>query len=146
MIHMFVARTNEDFENCFQIRSQVFVAEQRVPEEMERDDYDETALHFLTFVDGQAVGTARVIILEDGKTAKIGRVAILHAQRGLGLGKQLMQAIENATELSHCKHFTQQAQTHALKFYVQLGYIAEGSEFLDAGIPHQVMSKSRTVG
>jgi predicted GNAT family N-acyltransferase len=146
MIQIIVARTKEDFESCFKIRTQVFVDEQRVPEEMERDEYEETALHFLTFVDGQAVGTARVIILEDGESAKIGRVAILKSRRGLGLGKQLMLAIENANELSHCKRFLLQAQTHALEFYTQLGYTAESSEFLDAGIPHREMNKSKTVG
>jgi predicted GNAT family N-acyltransferase len=146
MIHIFVARTNEDFENCFKIRSQVFVFEQGVPEEMERDEYDHDALHFLAFVDGTVVGTARVVILDEGRTAKIGRVAVLQSHRGLGLGKQLMLAIEKASELSNCERFYLQAQTHALKFYEQLGYTAEGWEFQDAGIPHREMNKSRTVG
>jgi predicted GNAT family N-acyltransferase len=64
----------------------------------------------------------------------------------LGLGKQLMLAIENTNERSHCKRFLLQAQTQAQEFYTQLGYTAEGSEFLDAGIPHREMNKLRTVG
>jgi predicted GNAT family N-acyltransferase len=32
------------------------------------------------------------------------------------------------------------AQTHALAFYTKHGFAAEGPEFLEANIPHRVMS------
>lgn len=140
-----LATSIEELESCFKIRSQVFVDKQLVPKDMERDEYGKTASHFLAFIEGIAVGTARVVLLENGNSAKIGRVAVLHSHRGVGLGKHLMLAIENAPELSRCERFTLQAQTHASKFYEQLGYIVEGSEFLDAGIPHLEMKKSRAV-
>jgi predicted GNAT family N-acyltransferase len=140
-----LATSTQEFESCFKIRSQVFVDEQNVLRVLERDEYDNSALHFLLFVENIAVGTARVVLLEDGNTAKIGRVAVLQSHRGLGLGKQLMSAIEIAPELSRCKRLTLQAQTHALKFYEKLGYIEEGPEFLDAGIPHREMTKARVL-
>jgi predicted GNAT family N-acyltransferase len=141
-----LATSTQELENCFKIRSQVFVDEQNVPKDMERDEYDSIAFHFLSFIGSIPIGTARVVLLEDGDTAKIGRVAILQSHRSLGLGIQLMSAIEIAPELSHCRRFTLQAQTHALKFYKQLGYVEEGPEFLDAGIPHREMTKSRVLG
>jgi predicted GNAT family N-acyltransferase len=146
MSKIILAKSTEEFESCFEIRARVFVDGQKVPQDMERDEYDITALHFLLAVENNFVGTARVIILKDGNTAKIGRVAVLQSHRGLGLGHQLMMAIEIAPELSHCSRFTLQAQTHALKFYKQLGYIEDGPEFLDAGIPHREMNKLRLVG
>jgi predicted GNAT family N-acyltransferase len=121
-----LAKSNEEIASCFKIRSQVFVDEQNVPQDMERDEYDNSALHFLLFVENIAVGAARVVLLEDGNTAKIGRVTVLQSHRGLGLGKELMSAIEIAPKFSHCKRFNLQAQTHALNFYKQLGYIEEG--------------------
>ena len=140
-----LAKSNEEIESCFKIRSQVFVGEQNVPEDMHRDEYDRVALHFLLFDENIAVGTARVVLFEDGNTAKIGRVAVLQSHRGFGLGNQLMQAIKKAPELSKCNRLILQAQTHALNFYKQLGYIEEGPEFLDAGIPHREMNKSRVL-
>jgi hypothetical protein len=34
------------------------------------------------------------------------------------------------------------AQTHALGFYERLGYVVEGPEYLDGGIPHRTMTRS----
>ena len=33
------------------------------------------------------------------------------------------------------------AQTHALGFYEKHGFVAEGEEFMEAGIPHFVMTR-----
>ena len=43
------------------IRIKVFVEEQQVPLEEERDAYDDTALHFGAFVGDKMVGTGRVV-------------------------------------------------------------------------------------
>ena len=69
-----VAFSDPAFAHCFRIRLEVFVAEQNVPLEEERDEYDNTALHFLAMVDGIATGTARVVLKDAGATAKISRV------------------------------------------------------------------------
>ncbi len=56
----------------------------------------------------------------------IGRVAVLKSHRGLGVGKVLMQAV--IAYLS--------SQVHAQAFYQALGFMQEGEEYLDCGIPH----------
>jgi len=134
-----------DGERCFQIRREVFIEEQNVPEELEFDEYDATALHFIAFNcvkdKNHAVATATVLIKEDGKTAKIGRVAVLKQARGMGVGKQLMQEIERSPELANVTNLILEAQTHAVSFYEKLGYRAQGDEFMDVGIPHFRMIK-----
>ncbi|WP_106478626.1 GNAT family N-acetyltransferase [Phytohalomonas tamaricis] len=122
-------------EDCTAIRYSVFIEEQQVPVEEELDARDGDCLHFLLRVDGEPVGTAR--LLPDGH---IGRVAILAAYRGKGLGRELMQTIiEKARDRGH-DSVALAAQTHALDFYARLGFIAHGPEFLDAGIPHRDMT------
>ena len=128
------------FEHCFRIRLEVFVAEQNVPLEEERDEWDETALHFLAMLDGIAIGTARVILKEAGAIAKISRVAVSKSARGLGIGAALIRHIENAVD---CGQFLLDAQMHALVFYERLGYAAYGEAFIEAGIPHRHMQKTR---
>ncbi len=129
------------FALAMEIREEVFVAEQSVPQELERDEYDDTALHFLSLIDGEPVATARVILKDEGRTAKIGRVAVRKAHRGKGLGKELLDAIERDRALTGVHRFVLDAQIHALPFYESLGYVAEGPEFQDAGIRHRHMTK-----
>lgn len=117
-----------------EIRRRVFIDEQAVPQQEEWDSRDDQCLHFLAWLDGQPVGTAR--LLPDGH---IGRVAVLAAGRGQGIGLALMRAtIEAARERGHAQAELA-AQTHALAFYRRLGFEAHGAEFLDAGIAHRNM-------
>jgi predicted GNAT family N-acyltransferase len=141
MITIRVANTAQDIEACFRIRDEVFIVEQRVPLDLERDQHDREALHFIALADGQSIGTARVVLKDNGASAKIGRVAVCRPNRGFGIGKSLIAAIEATSALRHVDHFLLDAQTHALRFYAHLGYEAYGDEFIDAGMPHRHMKK-----
>ena len=122
-----------------EIRRKVFIDEQNVPQEEEWDGLDPESLHFLAMLDGQPVGTARLL-----PDAHIGRVAVLANARGTGIGVLLMQAaIEAARHAGHSK-VALSAQVQALAFYERLGFVAHGNEFLDAGIPHREMTLSLT--
>lgn len=124
-------------EHAGQIRKVVFIDEQQVPLNEEWDGRDPTCVHFVAYVGGQPVGTAR--LLPDGH---IGRVAVLAAQRGKGIGQALMIA---AIEAAHDQHLSQiqlSAQIHALAFYEQLGFQAYGKVFMEAGIAHRNMTLS----
>ncbi|WP_319783022.1 GNAT family N-acetyltransferase [Oceanisphaera sp. IT1-181] len=119
------------------IREAVFIQEQGVLPELEFDGLDASAMQVLAVVDGQYVGTGRM--LDDGH---IGRIAILRHYRGLGLGAKVVQAlIAEATRLSYPRVYLG-AQTHAVDFYAKLGFTPYGDEFMDAGIPHLSMEKS----
>jgi predicted GNAT family N-acyltransferase len=131
--------TAPEFDHCFQLRLAVFVQEQNVPLEHERDEHDPAALHFLVSEDGIALGTARVVLKNAGATAKIGRVAVAKSARGRGIGAALMRHIETAVPATE---FLLDAQTHALQFYERLGYRADGAAFMEAGIPHRHMRKT----
>lgn len=128
----------------FAIRDEVFCGEQQVPPTRERDADDAKALHFLALKYGETVGTARVVLKDNGMTAKIGRLAVRKPSRGAGLGAAIMAAVEQAEELAGVTGFALEAQTHAIPFYEKLGYIAEGPEYRDAGIPHRLMRKNKT--
>ena len=135
-----LAANDPDFAFCFRIRLEVFVHEQHVPVEEERDAYDPAALHFLAVgEEGVAAGTARVLF-RPGGVAKIGRVAVLRAARGRGFGAALIAAAE--AELPLARSFVLDAQVAALPFYARLGYTAAGAEFIEAGIPHRHMVKA----
>src|SRR4051812_36863871 len=87
-----LSSTDEAFAHCRAIRMEVFVGEQRVPVEEEMDDLDAVAVHVLALVDGEPVGTGR-LILEDTENARIGRMAVLKARRGEGIGVAILQRL-----------------------------------------------------
>nr|WP_285673206.1 GNAT family N-acetyltransferase [Limibaculum sp. NKW23] len=123
------------------MRHRVFVEEQRVPKALEIDGEDPSCRHWLVFLGGAPVATARVR-LADGR-AKIQRVAVAAEARGTGIGAALMQAIlaELAADPAVSEAWLE-SQTHALAFYERLGFVAEGPEFLDAGLPHRRMRRA----
>lgn len=119
------------------IRTTVFVDEQKVPEEMEIDDWDPQCLHAVAFDgEGNAQGTGR--LLPDGH---IGRMAVLKSARGAGVGSALLTALMDAARSRGQREAVLSAQTHAVPFYERHGYVVCGAEYLDAGIPHVDMRR-----
>lgn len=132
--------TNGDKKDVFAVRKQVFVDEQGVPEDLELDEYDEGAIHFLAKVDGRPVGAARMRWIDD-HTVKAERVAVLSSYRGSGVGRAIMQKLEQYAKAHHARAVELHAQQTARPFYERLHYEAFGEPFLDAGMAHIVMRK-----
>ena len=119
-------------EEATRIRFTVFVEEQKVPADIELDDWDARCLHALARdAQGRAVGTGR--LLPDGH---IGRMAVLPVARGSGVGSALLRALmQAARERGHAEAVLS-AQTHAVPFYARHGYVTVGAVYEEAGIPH----------
>ncbi|MBD8624862.1 GNAT family N-acetyltransferase [Pseudomonas sp. CFBP 13727] len=132
-----VADWHKDNRDIRRIREAVFIAEQAIPAELEWDEDDLSAVHFLAVEGDYAVGTAR--LLADGE---IGRVSVLKDWRGLRVGDKLLQAViahANALGLHEQKL---SAQVHATAFYEHHGFRVVSGEFLEAGLPHVNMVRS----
>jgi len=128
------------------IRKAVFVVEQGVPEEIELDQHDRLSVHALARDHaGRAIGTGRLLPAErHGALAigHIGRMAVLAAWRGKGVGGALLERLVAAAGSRGDAEVALSAQTHALDFYRAHGFVAEGGEYLDAGIPHRAMRRA----
>ncbi|MER5359902.1 GNAT family N-acetyltransferase [Streptomyces sp. NPDC002785] len=141
----------QDRAACFQVRKDVFVGEQNVPEEIEYDVYDADAVHVIAIAaDGSALGTGRLLhgpaaaakTGGDLTVGSLGRLAVTKEARGLGVGVALVRAIEDAARELGLAAVDLHAQTHALGFYERLGYVAYGPDFPDAGIAHRAMRRA----
>ncbi|MBO9535383.1 GNAT family N-acetyltransferase [Herbaspirillum sp.] len=120
------------------IRFEVFVDEQNVPPELELDEMDAVCVHAVAYAeDGTPLATGR--LLPDGH---VGRMAVLKAGRGKGIGGAVLQALIGAARARGDREVILNAQTHAEPFYVAHGFAREGEEFMDAGIPHITMRAS----
>jgi predicted GNAT family N-acyltransferase len=123
--------------DAMNIRNEVFVVEQAVPVEIELDAFDAVSVHAVAYdAAGNAVGTGR--LLPDNH---IGRMAVSRRARGQGIGGQLLEALLAHGIREGRTHFVLGAQIHARGFYEAHGFVAEGAEFMEAGIPHVMMAR-----
>jgi predicted GNAT family N-acyltransferase len=125
---------------AYAVRHQVFVVEQAVPPALERDELDDVAVHLVVLRGDDVIGTLRIVV--SGGTAKIGRMAVLAADRKSGVGTRLMEHAAEVARTMGVKEFTLHAQLTAKAFYARLGYREEGAEFEEAGIAHVAMRKA----
>lgn len=117
------------------VRDEVFVREQRVPPEMERDDDDPRSMHVLARArDGVPIGTGRL-----APHGQIGRIAVLPDWRGNGVGAALLRTLLDQARARGLPEVHLHAQTDATDFYVKHGFAASGEDFMEAGIPHRPM-------
>jgi predicted GNAT family N-acyltransferase len=122
---------------ALELRLEVFVVEQGVPLEEEIDEHDPDATHFVAIHEGEVAGTLRVVFLPEH--AKIGRVAVRHECRGLGIARHMMTAAMEYCRTLGVNRFFLTAQVDKLGLYEKLGFVSLGEQFLDAGIPHLAM-------
>jgi ElaA protein len=128
-----------DRQTCYALRHQVFVVEQGYTAEGEVDALDPVSHHLLAHEDGVPVATARIHI--DGDTAKIGRVCVIAARRGIGLGADLVNAAVALAAGVGVRRAVLGAQVHAVGFYEKLGFAPYGAPYDDEGEPHQMMER-----
>ena len=119
------------------LRVDVFVVEQDCPyPELDGRDLEPGArLLWFTDDDGRVLATLRV--LSDGDDRRIGRVATAVAARGRGLAADLMRA---AVAQCEDRLVRLDAQAHLSGWYARFGFVVDGDEFLEDGIPHLPMT------
>ena len=131
---------SHDLRRCQAIRRVVFTIGQGVDAAIEVDGRDGLCTHFLARLGEHDVGAARMRVV-DG-VAKAERVAVLSGHRGAGIGRALMDALEQAAQTAGLPRVKLSAQSDVVVFYELLGYTAYGEEFIEADIPHRWMEKT----
>ena len=131
---------SEDLEIAHQIRYEVFVVGQNVPEDEEIDQHESISSHFLARFDGVPCGAARWRTTELG--VKLERFAVLEQYRSKGVGSALVVAvlhdIQAVAELTHRQLYLH-AQLSAMPLYAKFGFEKEGEMFSECDIDHYKM-------
>ncbi|KIJ37423.1 hypothetical protein M422DRAFT_33756 [Sphaerobolus stellatus SS14] len=138
----------ELYDQCIQVRIEVFVHEQGYDLDTEVDTLDPLATHLLLRIvpSGTPIGTIRVTKPKGASYYKVSRLVVLKEYRKFRLGKELVQAAHGVIIKDHHKSGSQgpieavlHAQIYAIGFYRKCGYEPEGDEFEEDGAPHQRM-------
>jgi YbgC/YbaW family acyl-CoA thioester hydrolase len=119
-----------------QVRTEVFLDEQRIPVEMEWDEADATAIHALARNRlGLPVATGRLLQHAPG-VSRIGRMAVNRVLRGSNVGRDVLRALMLAATQRGDHEVLLHAQRTAEGFYARLGFFPRGEPFEEAGIVH----------
>jgi len=142
MVDVRVGTWDELGREAQSIRTAVFVEEQKIPAEMEWDAADAACLHAVAYNRlGMALATGRLLEHAPG-VARVGRMAVLQALRGSGVGGAVLHALTAAARERGEHQLLLHAQASAVAFYRRAGFTARGAAFEEAGIPHQEMVRS----
>ena len=124
------------------LRVEVFVVEQAIPyPELDgRDLLGETRHFWLETSTGEVISTLRLMEEHPGgqKGFRIGRVCTKREARGHGHSTRLLQAALAEVGDYPCRI---DAQTYLADMYARLGFVRDGEEFMQDGIPHVPMLK-----
>lgn len=138
MITAFNVADPKDLATVYSIREQVFVLEQQVPRDAEKDSYEDTAKHYLATYAGEPCGAARWRLTDKG--IKLERFAVLEPHRNKNVGAHLLQAVLKDIKLQFPDHKVYlHAQLPAVNFYKRHGFVAEGEMFAECDIQHYKM-------
>ncbi|WP_420834845.1 GNAT family N-acetyltransferase [Salsuginibacillus kocurii] len=132
-------QTEQMRKDAYHVRFTVFVEEQQVPEEEEIDDLEEEAVHFTAYDEKTPVGAGRLRLID--KKGKAERMCVLPSYRKKGVGRQLMEWLEQRAKDEGAEKIVLNAQVQAKPFYQSINYEVTSGQFLDAGIPHVTMEK-----
>jgi predicted GNAT family N-acyltransferase len=133
-------KNKKDQKKAQEIRHEVFVIGQNVPAELEIDEFERDAIHYLAFLNNNPVGAARWRITNEG--VKLERFAVLIEFRGRGIGSAMVEKI-----LSDIKRDPEagdreiylHSQIDAIPLYRKFGFVKYGNMFDEAGLMHYSM-------
>jgi len=144
-----IAQTQEERQQCYDVRIAVFVHEQKFPLHTELDKFDESATHFLLRLTPSLIpiGTIRTFKVPDStQYYKLTRLAVLKEYRRFSFGRKLVQAMHDWVRNAAIQagqtgsvQIVAHSQIPVKGFYAKFGYRPEGYEFDEDGDPHQKM-------
>jgi ElaA protein len=136
--------TTIELYQILQLRSEVFVVEQDCVYQ-DVDGKDQKAIHVFGVKNDKIVAYTRIFKPGDYfENSSIGRVVVAESERKFGYGFDLMKASIKAIQEHYNQiNITISAQVYLTKFYNSLGFKQIGEEYLEDGIPHIRMDKTK---
>ena len=133
----FDALSAQELYEILQARVDVFVVEQRCPYP-ELDGADRAATHFFFRRNGRVLAYLRALP-QPGEPGCVQLGRVLTVQRGLGLGRALMEGVLARLAAGGVRTVRLNAQCQARGFYEKFGFAVCGAPFTEDGIPHVPM-------
>lgn len=134
------ARNPDERNEAFKIRRQVFVDEQRMFSDSDRDENDSEGILLVAKTDQKIIGTVRVFPSKAGNGHWVGgRLAVQKEYRTGRTGSLLVKEAMKRVKKKGCTVFTAEIQEKNVRFFKKLGWQPIGQVTAHYGFPHQAM-------
>lgn len=134
-------RTEAEWQDYYDLRYRILRAPLNQPLGSERNDGDETGVHFALYEDKVLMAIARLDKASDSQ-AQVRFVAVEGSAQGKGYGRMIMEATEIAAKERGDSEMILQARDYAVDFYLKLNYtLVEKSHLLFGVLQHFKMMK-----
>lgn len=134
-------KSEQEWEQYYDLRYRVLREPLGQPRGTEKNEGDETGIHFAYFEDGKILAIARLDLQED-KQAQVRFVAVESNLQGKGIGKKIMEAVEEHSKKIGIRKIILHARDYAMPFYLGLNYtLIEPSYKLFDVLQHFLMEK-----
>jgi predicted GNAT family N-acyltransferase len=139
--HIYTTTWKKDSSRLAALRREVFIVEQSVSEELEWDEHDASAVHFICedITEETTIGCARLVIDTNTRKATIGRLCVVKNFRRQNAATYLMQKMLAYCEDQKLLTIELHAQLYLRTFYENFDFVAQGNVYMEAGIEHITM-------
>ena len=140
-----IAENEDELEEYFHLRHEIFVKEQQVFSETDIDEYDTNPVHEVLHLiainesDGKMVGGVRCY-KKEGSTWFGGRLSAAPGYRNGRVGAGLVKFAVETINSTDCKTFLAYVQPQNVRFFIRLGWSPVGDLEIYQGRPHQLMN------
>ncbi len=119
--------TRDEFKEYYHLRFEVLRKPWGQPKGTEKDDYEPISQHFMALnqADGKIVGVVKLFEKEPG-IGWFSHLAVAHGYQHLGVGKQLMAAVEDAARESGYTILGCMSRLNTTAYFEKLGFAITG--------------------
>jgi len=139
-----IAESEDELEEYFRLRHNVFVKEQQVFSETDIDEYDTNPVHEVLHIiaikesDAKMVGGVRCY-KKEGDTWFGGRLSAAVGYRNGRVGAGLVKFAVETIKSTDCNTFLAYVQPQNVRFFIRLGWSPIGELEMYQGSLHQLM-------
>ena len=106
-----------------------------------KDSFEDNGFHLIAIKDGKIIACGRLHFNSELE-AQIRYMAVEEHLQGQGIGKKILEILENKAKENNVTCVVLNARDHVIKFYENSGYrILKKYHESDTGIPHTTMKK-----
>ncbi len=141
MVEIRTPITESEWEAYYDLRFRVLREPLNQPRGSEKNEGDQTGIHFALFENNNILAIARLDLTEDN-VAQVRFVAVEFNLQNQGYGKKIMLATEAKSKELGVSRIILHARDYAVDFYLNLGYrLIEPSYKLFDVLQHFLMDK-----
>ena len=106
-----------------------------------KDSFEDKSFHLIAIKESKIIACGR-LHFNSKLEAQVRYMAVEEHLQGQGIGKKILEILENKAKENNVTHVVLNARDHVIKFYENSGYrILEKYNGSDTGIPHTTMRK-----